>query len=195
MLNGSKATEGRYFIVLLLKLFVNVLLNVASFISVWSTTSKAKVCVKSFCNTSIYTRRFALSCGNIFFKLDLLIFNRSIHSFRHVSQRYHNVIWDYKLRLNYSSRSFDNASCSMSLGGDCIVVVWFPLFNRRYCGTILCYTCPISTTCEIWLLQSTLVHLCLEWLESLFTVHWRLISVFVHFLFFIQEKAVLVFLF
>lgn len=37
---------------LLLKLFDNALLNISSFISVLSTTSKAKVCVKSFLFTS-----------------------------------------------------------------------------------------------------------------------------------------------
>ena len=52
MLKGFKASEIRYFIIFLLKLFDNALLNISSFVSVLSTKSKAKVCVRSFLFTS-----------------------------------------------------------------------------------------------------------------------------------------------
>lgn len=46
---------------LLLKLFDNALLNISSFISVLSTTSKAKVCVKSFLFTSSKVSEISLA--------------------------------------------------------------------------------------------------------------------------------------
>lgn len=57
---------------LLLKLFDNALLNISSFISVLSTTSKAKVCVKSFLFTSSKVSEISLASMVTFDKAHLI---------------------------------------------------------------------------------------------------------------------------